>query len=169
MASHDTIFALSSGALPSGVAVVRMSGPGVADALAGLGITGAPDRKARLVKVYSRNREELDSALCLLFEGPNSFTGEDVGELHLHGGRAVVDAVLRELGSIDGLRSAEAGEFTRRAFVNGKFDLASAEALSDLIASETEAQRRFAILNAKRPAGGALRRLGASVCCMRGR
>jgi tRNA modification GTPase len=83
----------------------------------------------------------------LFFPGPNSFTGEDVAEVHVHGGRAVAAAVLGELGALDGLRQAEAGEFTRRAFLNGKMDLTGAEALADLIASETEAQRRFAVAN----------------------
>ena len=90
----------------------------------------------------------LDRGIVLYFQAPESFTGEDCAEFQLHGGRAVVAAVLRELSAIPGLRHAEAGDFTRRAFLNGKLDLAQTEALSDLIAAETEAQRRFAIDNA---------------------
>lgn len=143
----DTIFALSSGRLPSGVAVVRLSGNHcrfVCETFAG----GLPNaRRASLRELKSRSGERLDTGIVLWFPSPESFTGEDCLEFHLHGGVAVVRAVLEELGNYLGLRQAEPGEFTRRAFVNGKLDLVQAEALSDLISAETEAQRRFAVLN----------------------
>lgn len=143
----DTIFALSSGALPSGVAVVRLSGPGTRRALEVMCGLLPPPRQARLLEMHDGSGELLDRGLCLFFPAPRSFTGEDCVELHLHGGRAVVASVLEALGSLPGLRPAEAGEFTRRAFLNGKIDLTGAEALSDLIAAETAAQRRFAVSN----------------------
>lgn len=143
----DTIFALSSGRLPSGVAVVRLSGNRcrfVCETFTG----GLPDaRRASLRELTSRRGERLDTGIVLWFPSPESFTGEDCLEFHLHGSVAVVRAVLDELGSCQGLRQADPGEFTRRAFINGKLDLVQAEALSDLISAETEAQRRFAVLN----------------------
>jgi tRNA modification GTPase len=145
---RDTIFALSSGALPSGVAVIRLSGPGTRRALEKL-CGGVPEkRRAALRKIRAADREVLDEGLVLFFAGSDSFTGEDVAELQVHGGKGVVAALLKELGALDGLRQAEAGEFTRRAFLNGKMDLTGAEALADLISSETETQRRFALANA---------------------
>jgi tRNA modification GTPase len=144
----DTIFALSSGALPSGVAIIRISGPGVRRALENLCRSVPAERRAEFRRIRAADGEIIDNGLVLFFAGPNSFTGEDVGELHVHGGRGVVAAILGALGALDGLRQAEAGEFTRRAFLNGKMDLTGAEALADLIASETEAQRRFAMANA---------------------
>ncbi len=145
----DTIYALSSGMLPSGVAVVRISGPGAKDAL--LHLTGRlPEpRLASLADVRSGDGLVLDRALVLLFPGPASVTGEDVAELHLHGGRGTVSAVLSEIGSLAGMRPAEAGEFTRRAYLNDKMDLTEAEALSDLLSAETEAQRRFSLGNSQ--------------------
>lgn len=144
----DTIFALSSGALPSGVAVIRVSGPQageVTEALAGI----LPEpRKAALRSIRSRNDSVIDTGLVLWFPGPASFTGDDSAEFHLHGGRAVVDRMLEELADFDGLRMAEAGEFSRRAFANGKFDLTEAEGLADLISAETEAQRVLALSQA---------------------
>jgi len=144
---RDTIFALSSGALPSGIAVVRLSGPATRTVIRKMAGTLPPPRQAQLRDIKSGEGNLLDRGLVLFFPGPASFTGEDCGELHLHGGRAVVTAVLEALGAFPGLRMAEAGEFTRRAFLNGKIDLPGAEALSDLIAAETEAQRRFALAN----------------------
>ena len=91
----------------------------------------------------------IDTGLVLFFPGPNSFTGEDCGEFHLHGGKAVVAALLEALTQLPGVRLAEAGEFTRRAFLNGKLDLLEAEALADLISAETEAQRRLAVHNSE--------------------
>jgi tRNA modification GTPase len=153
--SRDTIFALSSGRPPAAIAVVRLSGPRAGDALKAL-IGRLPEpRKAALARVRDpRSGEPIDQALALWFPGPNSETGEDTAELQLHGGRAVVAAVLRALGGIEGLRPAEAGEFTRRAFENGRIDLAEAEGLADLLAAETGSQRRAALAMA----GGALSR-----------
>ncbi len=149
----DTIFALSSGALPSGIALVRVSGPMVRFVLeTTVGSTPEP-RHAVLKTLKDFKGEPLDRALVLYFPGPASFTGEDVAEFHLHGGRAVVAGFLAFLTGIDGLRLAEAGEFTRRAFENGQLDLTEAEGLADLIAAETEAQRKLAL----RQAGGAFR------------
>jgi len=145
MSAADTIFALSSGRLPAGVAVVRISGPGARAALEALaGVVPAP-RQARFGALRDPNGDVLDQALQLFFPGPASATGEDVAELHLHGGRAVVAAVLSVLAKRPGLRPAEAGEFTRRAHSGGKLDLAEVEGLADLIASESEAQRRQAV------------------------
>ncbi len=149
----DTIYALSSGAPPAAVAVVRISGPGADPALEALA-GGLPEPRRATVAALRRDGEVLDRALVLRFPGPESATGEDVAELHLHGGRAVTAAVLAALGEIDGLRAAEPGEFTRRAFDNGRIDLAEAEGLADLLAAETEAQRRAA----QALAGGALSR-----------
>ncbi len=153
----DTIYALSSGAPPAAIAVVRISGPGAMGALTALAGTPPPPRTARLAAL-KRDGEVLDHALVLHFPGPNSATGEDLAELHLHGGRSVVAAVLAALGAMPGMRAAEAGEFTRRAFENGRIDLAEAEGLADLLAAETESQRRAALALA----GGALsRQVGA--------
>ncbi|MCB1384177.1 MAG: tRNA uridine-5-carboxymethylaminomethyl(34) synthesis GTPase MnmE [Notoacmeibacter sp.] len=144
----DTIFSLSSGALPSGVAVIRLSGIR-AFAIAATLCGALPlDRRAELKTIRRRNDEVLDRGLVLTFKGPASFTGEDSVELHCHGGRAVVNAVLHELSTFPGCRPAEAGEFTRRAFLNGKIDLTEAEALADLISVETEMQRKLAIAGA---------------------
>lgn len=145
-AMDDTIFALSSGRVPSGVAVVRISGPEAGAAALALSGTLPPPRVARYATLrHPATGEELDRGLVLFFPGPASATGEDVVELHLHGGRAVVAAVLRSLGALPGLKPAEAGAFTRRAHANGKLDLAEVEGLADLIAAETEAQRRQAL------------------------
>jgi len=142
----DTIFALSSGALPAGVAVVRISGPDALAALERLTGKGMPrPRHAALRRIFDRRGDLLDQALVLSFPAPNSFTGEDCAELQLHGSRAVVDAVLSELAAIAGFRLAEAGEFSRRAFENGRLDLVEAEGLAELIAAETEMQRRLAV------------------------
>lgn len=145
MLSIDTIYALSSGSLPAGVAIIRVSGPETADALVRLCGTLPPPRIATLRTIRTRNGETLDSGLVLYFPTPASFTGEDCCELQVHGGRAVVSAILDELAATGGLRHAEAGEFARRAFQNGKLDLVEVEGLADLIAAETEMQRRLAI------------------------
>lgn len=145
---RDTIFALSSGALPSGVAVIRLSGPHVIAALSALAGTVPPPRRAVLRALRSSQGDVLDQGLVIFFPAPASFTGEDCAEFQIHGGRAAVSAILQSLGKLSGLRQAEAGEFTRRAFINGKIDLTGAEALADLIAAETESQRRLAIENA---------------------
>ncbi|MBK8456198.1 MAG: tRNA uridine-5-carboxymethylaminomethyl(34) synthesis GTPase MnmE [Phyllobacteriaceae bacterium] len=143
-----TICALSSGRLPSGVAVVRISGRRAFEILEAMtGGLGEPGR-ARLTSIRCRNGEILDRGLVLAFKSPASFTGEDVVEIHFHGGPAVVRAGLAEICRFPDTRIADAGEFTRRAFVNGKLDLVSAENLADLVWAETETQRRLAIANA---------------------
>lgn len=141
----DTIYALSSGGLPAGVAVIRVSGNGafaVASQIAGQ--LPAP-RTASLRTIRTRNGLVIDNGIVLLFPGPNSFTGEDCAEFQVHGGLAVVAAILDELSAISGCRLAENGEFSRRAFENGRMDLLEAEGLADLLAAETEMQRRLAI------------------------
>jgi tRNA modification GTPase len=145
MSVRDTIFALSSGRPPVAIAVVRISGPRAGDALKALtGKVPAP-RTAALARVSDpQSREAIDEALALWFPAPHSETGEDVAELQLHGGRAVIAATLAALAGIEGLRPAEAGEFTRRAFEHGKLDLTEVEGLADLVMAETEAQRRQA-------------------------
>lgn len=150
----DTIFALSSGSPPAGIAVVRISGPCAGEALQALAGRLPTPRRATAATLKDREGNELDRALVLWLPGPATATGEDVAELHLHGGRAVVAAVEAALGALPGLRCAEAGEFTRRAFANGKIDLAEAEGLADLLSAETELQRRAAVALA----GGALSR-----------
>ena len=148
----DTIFALSSGVPPSGVAVVRVSGSEVRFVLeTTIGHVPAPRRA--VLRNISSGDQLIDRGLVLFFPGPGSFTGEDVAEFHLHGGRAVLSVFLAYLGGLPGLRLAEAGEFTRRAFDNERLDLTEAEGLADLIAAETDAQRRQAL----RLAGGAFR------------
>lgn len=152
--ANDTIFALSSGQLPAAVGIIRISGPGAAAALAGLGVALPEARRAALRRLCDpRDLAVLDRALVLWFPGPASATGEDCVELHLHGGRAVARAVEAALGAL-GLRRAEPGEFTRRAFANGRLDLAEVEGLADLLSAETELQRR----SAQAMAGGALSR-----------
>ena len=155
-AASDTVTALSSGRGRAGVAVIRVSGTQTAAVVTA--ITGAlpPPRHARLVSLRDPGSgERLDRGLVLWFPGPHSFTGEDMAELQVHGGEAVVAAVLEAIVGRDGVRAALAGEFSRRAFVNGKLDLTAAEGLADLIAAETEAQRRQAL----RQLDGALGRL----------
>jgi tRNA modification GTPase len=142
---RDTIFALATAPGRAAVAVVRLSGPDSERALRALVGAALAPRYATLKTVRDpRSGERLDEALALWFPGPASFTGEDQAELHLHGGRAVIEAVLGALAD-QGLRPAEAGEFTRRAFENGKLDLLEAEGVADLIDAETQAQRRQAL------------------------
>jgi len=162
----ETIFALSSGAGKAGLAVVRVSGPDAGTALYALtGRSTWPARRAVRARFSAPSAgppgppgatapEVLDDGLALYFPAPNSYTGEDVAELHVHGGRAVIAGVLAALGRIPGLAPAEPGEFTRRAFLNGKLDLTAAEGIADLIAAETDAQRRQAVRQA---AGGLAR------------
>ncbi len=153
--TDQTIFALASGRGRAGIAVIRVSGPDSAAALIRLADRLPPPRRARLVRISDGNGEMLDESMVLWFPGPASFTGEDVAELHLHGGRAVVEGALAALGRCRGLRLAEPGEFSRRAFANGKLDLTAAEGLADLVEAETAAQRRQAL----RQLGGALGRV----------
>lgn len=142
--AHDTIFALATPPGRGAVAVMRLSGPETASALSILGAGRLEPRRASLRRLRDANGDEIDQALVLWFEGPASFTGEDCAELHLHGGLAVVEAATAALLAA-GLRLAEPGEFTRRAFQNGKLDLAQAEAVADLIEAETLAQRDQAL------------------------
>ncbi|WP_205412224.1 tRNA uridine-5-carboxymethylaminomethyl(34) synthesis GTPase MnmE [Sphingomonas crusticola] len=155
--ARPTIFALSSGALPAAIAIVRISGPAAGEALTYLAGRLPSPRRAVSATLRDGEGELLDRALILWLPGPATATGEDSAELHLHGGRAVVAAVLAALGVMPGLRMAEAGEFTRRAFTNGRLDLAQAEGLADLLAAETDGQRRQAL----RLAEGGLGRLVA--------
>ena len=156
----DTIFALSSAAGAAGVAVVRLSGAEAGAALAALAGRLPPARRATVAALADpAGGAPLDRALVLWFPAPASFTGEDVAEIHCHGGRAVVDGLLAALGRLPGLRTAEPGEFSRRAFVNGKLDLTAAEGLADLVAAETAAQARQALRQPRRRAGRALRGL----------
>jgi tRNA modification GTPase len=155
----DTVFALSSARGRAGVAVIRVSGGGARNALVELvGRVPAPR-----VAIFARLREpeggeEIDRGLVLWFPGPASFTGEDVAEFHVHGGAAVIAAMLAALGRMSGFRSAEPGEFSRRAFEHGKLDLTGIEGLADLVEAETSAQRRQAL----RQMGGAFARLTQS-------
>ena len=155
LSADDTIFALSSGQPPAAIGILRISGPRAGEALEAL-TGGLPEpRVATLHNITDMvSNGLLDAALCLWFPGPNSATGEDLAEIHCHGGRAVIRAIEAALEQIDGLRPAEPGEFTRRAFTHGKMDLAEAEGLSDLLFAETELQRKAAVRNA----GGGLSR-----------
>ena len=159
MSRADTIFAVSTGGGRAGVAVIRVSGPGALAALRAL--LGQPSkspaaspspRTLHRADLRDADGALLDEAMAVHFLGPHSFTGEDVVELHTHGSPAVVRAVLAALSAQPGLRPAEAGEFTQRAFLNGKMDLAAVEGLGDLIDAQTEAQRRLSL----RQLGGAL-------------
>lgn len=145
----ETIFALSSGSPPAAIAVVRISGSAAREALLSLAGRVPPARRAVSVTLREPGGEVLDRALVLWLPGPTTATGEDSAELHLHGGRAVVAAVERALGALPGLRPARAGEFTRRAFANGRIDLAEAEGLADLLQAETELQRQSALAMAE--------------------
>ncbi|MBL9035391.1 MAG: tRNA uridine-5-carboxymethylaminomethyl(34) synthesis GTPase MnmE [Rhodospirillaceae bacterium] len=150
MNGDDTIFALASAPGRSGIAVLRVSGNAAGEALARLTRRDLPPpRVAKLRRLFDAAGAPIDDALVLFFPGPRSFTGEDVAELQVHGGPAVIAALLRALGAVPHCRLAEAGEFTRRAFLNHKLDLAQIEGLADLIAAETEAQRRQALRQAE--------------------
>ena len=144
---QDTIFALASGQARAGIAVIRISGEKAGWALSNLSGAPLPEaRRASRVRLCDpATGEALDSGLALWFPAPKSFTGEAVAELHLHGGRACVEDVLAALSRLSGLRLADPGEFTRRAFENGKLDLTEVEGLADLVQAETAAQRRQAL------------------------
>ena len=150
----DTIFALSSGAPPAAIGVIRISGERARDAILALAGRVPAPRRAALACLRDRHGAQLDEALVLWLPGPGTETGEDTAELQCHGGRAVIAAVEAALAALPGLRKAEPGEFTRRAFLNGKIDLAQAEGLADLLEAETELQR----LSAVTMAGGAFSR-----------
>ncbi len=150
----DTIFALSSGAPPAAIGVIRISGPRAGAALEALAGRLPQPRHASLARLRDQQGALLDEALVLWLPGPNTETGEDVAELQCHGGRAIVAAIETALGLLPGLRRAGPGEFTRHAFANGKIDLAQAEGLADLLEAETELQRQSAMAMA----GGAFSR-----------
>lgn len=153
----DTIFALSSGRPPAAIAVVRISGPEAFAAVRALAGALPVPRRAALRTLRDPAGEILDRALVILFPGGTSATGEDLAELHLHGGRAVVDAVLGTLGTTPGLRAAVAGEFTRRALMNGRVDLAQAQGLADLLEAETQGARRAALAASEGAVGRQIR------------
>jgi len=143
---RETIFALSSGRVPAAIAVIRVSGPQAQAALTMLGGKLPEPRRAALRRLrHPETKELLDEALVLWVPGPNTETGEDMVELHLHGGRAIIAAVQHELGRLPRFRLAEPGEFTRRAFEAGRLDLTAVEGLADLVSAETEAQRAQAM------------------------
>jgi tRNA modification GTPase len=147
--NDQTIFALSSGRPPSAIAVIRISGPQAGIALNSLAGKIPAPRRATRVLLRDAKANAIDDAVVLWFPGPASATGENVAEFHVHGGRAVLAAVVAALSTIDHVRPAEAGEFTRRAFENGKLDLTEAEGLDDLIHADTDRQRRQALRQLK--------------------
>lgn len=140
----ETIYAVATAPGRAAISVIRVSGPAVHEALLQLSGEVPPPRVASL-RTLTGHDGVIDQALVLRFEAPNSFTGEDVAEFHIHGGRAVQGALLRALGSMPRLRPAAPGEFTRRALLNGKLDLTQAEAVADLIDSDTDRQRAQAL------------------------
>jgi len=143
--SRDTIFALSSGRPPAAIAVIRIAGPHARAALQALGVKVPEPRRVGFARFRDpASGEVIDEGLVLFFEGAKSEVGEDTAELQPHGGRAIIAALMAALGRLEGLRPAEAGEFTRRAFENGKLDLTAVEGLADLVMAETEGQRRQA-------------------------
>ena len=159
MSERETIFALSSGRPPAAISVIRISGGCAHEA--GVRLAGAlpPPRTAAVRELrHPASGELLDQALVLRFDSPASSTGENIIEFQCHGGRAVVDSILAALTSLEDLRLAEPGEFTRRAFKNGRIDLTEAEGLADLIEAETESQRKAAVALAE----GGLRKQVAS-------
>src|SRR6478736_4396665 len=145
----QTIFALSSGRPPSALAIVRVSGPQAGPALTVLGCNIPPARAATRMLLQDIAGQPLDDAVALWFPGPASATGEDLAELHVHGGRAVLASIFGALAALENMRAAEPGEFTRRAFENGKLDLTEAEGLDDLIHADTDRQRRQALRHLK--------------------
>jgi tRNA modification GTPase len=146
---EQTIFALSSGRPPSAIAMVRVSGPQAGAAITLLAGKLPTPRMATRVLLRDASRQPIDDAVVLWFPGPASATGEDVAEFHVHGGRAVLEALFAALAAFESVRAAEPGEFTRRAFENGKLDLTEAEALDDLIHADTDRQRRQALRQMK--------------------
>jgi len=142
---EQTIFALSSGRPPSAIAIVRVSGPQAGPALEALAGRVPQPRMATRVLLRDREGQGIDDAIVLWFPGPASATGEDIAEFHIHGSRAVQAALFAALSQFENVRPAEPGEFTRRAFENGKLDLTEAEALDDLIHADTDRQRRQAL------------------------
>src|SRR5712672_2938568 len=145
----QTIFALSSGRPPNAISVVRVSGAHAGTILSSLARRVPPPRSATRALIRDPNQQPIDDAVVLWFPGPKSATGEDVAEFHVHGGRAVLAALFAALSAFEHVRAAEPGEFTRRAFENGKLDLTEAEALDDLIHADTDRQRRQALRQLK--------------------
>jgi tRNA modification GTPase len=147
---NDTIFAVASGAGRSAIAVLRLSGPAVRTIVKSLA-GKLPEPRVAALKTFRdpATREAIDKGFVIFFPAPKTYTGEDYAEFHVHGGRAVVAAMVKAIGGIAGTRPAEPGEFTRRALVNGKLDLAEVEGLADLIDAETEWQRRAALRQAQ--------------------
>ena len=145
--SGDTIFALSSGGARAAIAVVRVSGPAAADALTRIGGAPLPEPRRAALRQFRdpATGAAFDQGLALWFPAPASATGEDMAEFHVHGGPAVIAALCDALAALPGLRPAEPGDFTRRAFEAGRLDLTEAEGIADLVAAETEAQRRQAL------------------------
>ena len=158
MAHSTTIYALASAAGKSGVAVFRISGHAAREALVFLGIVDTPAPRVATLVTLQHNGAKIDQGLALYFPAPHSFTGEEVVELHTHGSRAVTRVLLDALSQCPGLRMAEPGEFARRAFANGKLDLAQAEGLADLIDAETESQHKQAM---RQMGGGTTQRVEA--------
>ena len=138
-----TIYALSSGPGISGIAVIRVSGPHTKKVLKNMTFLGIPNAKTATLRKFksSKTNELIDEGVLLWFPGPESYTGEDMAEFHVHGSRAVIDAMHLSISNIDGCRLAEPGEFTKIAFQNGKINLLKAESIADLISAETEIQR----------------------------
>nr|WP_277924389.1 tRNA uridine-5-carboxymethylaminomethyl(34) synthesis GTPase MnmE [Sphingomonas sp. CROZ-RG-20F-R02-07] len=153
----DTIFAVSSGRPPAAIAVIRISGARAMDAGRAIAGTLPVDRRAGMRRLRDASGGTLDHGLVLAFGAGGSVTGEDLVELHCHGGRAVIAAVETALAAMPGLRRAEPGEFTRRALVHGRIDLAEAEGLADLLEAETETQRRSALMAAEGQVSRAIR------------
>jgi tRNA modification GTPase len=149
LSPNQTIFALSSGRAPTAIAVIRVSGPHAGEAVEALCGKIPLPRLAHVATLRDAKRDPIDEAVVLWFPAPHSATGEDVVEFQVHGGRAVIAAMFDALGKIEGLRPAEPGEFTRRAFENGKLDLTEAEGLDDLIHADTDRQRRQALRQLK--------------------
>jgi tRNA modification GTPase len=145
----QTIFALSSGRPPNAISVVRVSGAHAGRILSSLAHRIPPPRRATRALIRDANQQPIDDAVVLWFPGPKTATGEDVAEFHVHGGRAVLAALFAALSTFENTRAAEPGEFTRRAFENGKLDLTEAEGLDDLIHADTERQRRQALRQLK--------------------
>src|ERR1700712_3565206 len=159
----QTIFALSSGRLPSAIAMVRVSGPQAGPLLKSLGGKIPPARVATRALLRDVGQRPIDDAVVLWFPGPASATGEDVAEFHVHGGRAVLAALFAALAGFENERAAEPGEFTRRAFENGKLDLTEAEALDDLVHADTDRQRRQALRHLKGMLGDKARHWRAQI------
>jgi tRNA modification GTPase len=145
----QTIFALSSGRPPNAISIVRVSGGHAGAILSSLATRIPPPRRATRALIRDANQKPIDDAVVLWFPGPKSATGEDVAEFHVHGGRAVLAALFAALSSFENTRAADPGEFSRRAFENGKLDLTEAEGLDDLIHADTDRQRRQALRQLK--------------------